>query len=36
VALDSALVRLLEVEGFSVTVPDSPQHNGAIGCAVID
>jgi len=36
VALDSALVRLLEVEGFSVTVPHSPQHNGALGCAVID
>ncbi|MRR05950.1 MAG: 2-hydroxyglutaryl-CoA dehydratase [Deltaproteobacteria bacterium] len=36
VALDSALVRLLEVEDFSVTVPQSPQHNGAIGCAVID
>ncbi|MDD2318462.1 MAG: acyl-CoA dehydratase activase [Geobacteraceae bacterium] len=35
VALDTALVRLLENEGFPVTVPDSPQHNGAIGCAVI-
>ena len=36
VALDAALVRLLENEGFSVVVPDSPQHNGAIGCAVIN
>lgn len=36
VALDTALVRLLENEGFSVLVPDSPQHNGAIGCAVIN
>ncbi len=35
VALDYALVKLLEIEGFSVMVPDSPQHNGAIGCAVI-
>jgi (R)-2-hydroxyacyl-CoA dehydratese activating ATPase len=34
VALDTALVRLLEIEGFSVKVPGSPQHNGAIGCAV--
>jgi predicted CoA-substrate-specific enzyme activase len=35
VAQDLALVRLLEREGFPVMVPDSPQHNGAIGCAVI-
>ncbi|MRR54968.1 MAG: 2-hydroxyglutaryl-CoA dehydratase [Deltaproteobacteria bacterium] len=35
VALDRALVKLLEIEGFSVIVPDSPQHNGAIGCAVM-
>jgi len=35
VALDGALVRLLEEEGFVVTVPPSPQHNGAIGCAVL-
>jgi predicted CoA-substrate-specific enzyme activase len=35
VALDGALVRLLEIEGFAVTVPPSPQHNGAIGCAVM-
>ena len=35
VALDTALVRLLEIEGFPVMVPGSPQHNGAIGCAVI-
>lgn len=35
VALDHALVKLLEIEGFSVIVPDSPQHNGAIGCAVM-
>jgi len=35
VALDGALVRLLEKEGFSVLVPEKPQHNGAIGCAVI-
>jgi len=35
VALDRALVRLLENEGFKVTVPPSPQHNGAIGCAVL-
>lgn len=36
VALDTALARLLENEGFSIMVPDSPQHNGAIGCAVIN
>jgi predicted CoA-substrate-specific enzyme activase len=35
VALDQALVKLLEIEGFCVLVPSSPQHNGAIGCAVI-
>ncbi|TLM99971.1 2-hydroxyglutaryl-CoA dehydratase [bacterium] len=35
VALDGALVRLLENEGFAIAVPPSPQHNGAIGCAVI-
>jgi len=35
VALDYALIKLLELEGFSVNVPGSPQHNGAIGCAVI-
>jgi predicted CoA-substrate-specific enzyme activase len=35
VALDVALVRLLELEGLSVRVPGNPQHNGAIGCAVI-
>lgn len=35
VALDGALVRLLENEGFTISVPPSPQHNGAIGCAVI-
>jgi activator of 2-hydroxyglutaryl-CoA dehydratase len=36
VARNSALVRLLEEEGYAVTVPENPQHNGAIGCAVID
>jgi (R)-2-hydroxyacyl-CoA dehydratese activating ATPase len=36
VALDSALVKLLERDGFAVTVPENPQHNGAIGCALID
>jgi (R)-2-hydroxyacyl-CoA dehydratese activating ATPase len=35
VARNSALVRLLEGEGCAVTVPAQPQHNGAIGCAVI-
>ncbi|MEA5114844.1 MAG: acyl-CoA dehydratase activase [Geobacteraceae bacterium] len=35
VARNGALVRLLEEEGYSVTVPENPQHNGAIGCAVI-
>ncbi len=35
VALDGALVRLLENEGFTISVPPSPQHNGALGCAVI-
>jgi len=36
VALDRALVRLLEKGGFAITVPPSPQHNGAIGCAVLE
>jgi (R)-2-hydroxyacyl-CoA dehydratese activating ATPase len=36
VARNSALVRLLEGEGCSVVVPAFPQHNGAIGCAVIE
>lgn len=36
VARNHALVRLLEEEGHAVTVPENPQHNGAIGCAVID
>lgn len=36
VALDRALVRLLENEGFAITVPPCPQHNGAIGCAVLE
>jgi predicted CoA-substrate-specific enzyme activase len=35
VARDGALVSLLENEGFAVLVPGHPQHNGAIGCAVI-
>jgi predicted CoA-substrate-specific enzyme activase len=35
VARNGALVRLLEGEGCAVTVPEQPQHNGAIGCAVI-
>lgn len=35
VARNGALVRLLEEEGYVVTVPENPQHNGAIGCAVI-
>jgi activator of 2-hydroxyglutaryl-CoA dehydratase len=35
VARNGALVRLLEGEGFAVSVPEHPQHNGAIGCAVI-
>jgi (R)-2-hydroxyacyl-CoA dehydratese activating ATPase len=37
VALDKALVRLLEkATGQPVLVPKHPQHNGAIGCAVIE
>jgi predicted CoA-substrate-specific enzyme activase len=37
VARDKALVRLLEQEtGQPVIVPEQPQHNGAIGCAVIE
>lgn len=36
VARNGALVRLLAEEGYAVTVPEHPQHNGAIGCAVID
>jgi len=37
VALDKALVRLLEQQtGQPVLVPEHPQHNGAIGCAVIE
>jgi predicted CoA-substrate-specific enzyme activase len=37
VALDKALVRLLEKEtGQPVLVPEYPQHNGAIGCAVME
>ena len=36
VALNRALIRLLEQEtGEPVIVPPHPQHNGAIGCAVI-
>ena len=36
VALNKALVRLLEMEtGMAVTVPEHPQHNGAIGCAFL-
>lgn len=35
VALNGALVRMLENEGLTMVVPPSPQHNGAIGCAVI-
>lgn len=37
VALNTALVRLLEMEtGMTVTVPEHPQHNGAIGCAALE
>lgn len=37
VALNGALIKLLEEKtGQRVTVPPHPQHNGAIGCAVID
>jgi predicted CoA-substrate-specific enzyme activase len=37
VALNGALVKLLAIEtGIAVTVPQHPQHNGAIGCATID
>jgi activator of 2-hydroxyglutaryl-CoA dehydratase len=37
VALNGALVKLLAMEtGIAVTVPQHPQHNGAIGCATID
>lgn len=36
VALNGALMRLLEEKtGHSVMVPSHPQHNGAIGCAVM-
>lgn len=36
VALNGALARLLERESaHEVVVPDHPQHNGAIGCAVL-
>lgn len=36
VARDRALIKLLENEtGQPVIVPEHPQHNGAIGCAVI-
>lgn len=36
VALNGALARLLEREtGHNVVVPDHPQHNGAIGCAIL-
>jgi predicted CoA-substrate-specific enzyme activase len=36
VAMNSALARLLERESaHEVVVPDHPQHNGAIGCAVL-
>lgn len=35
VARNGALVRLLEDEGCAVAVPEHPQHNGAIGCAVL-
>ncbi len=35
VARNRSMVRLLEGEGFTVSVPEHPQHNGAIGCAVI-
>lgn len=35
VAQDAALMKLLAGEGFCVTVPEHPQHNGAIGCAVM-
>ncbi len=37
VARDRALIRLLENEtGQPVIVPEHPQHNGAIGCAVME
>jgi len=37
VARDRALIRLLEKEtGQPVIVPQHPQHNGAIGCAVME
>jgi predicted CoA-substrate-specific enzyme activase len=37
VARNRALVRMLENEtGRPVVVPEHPQHNGAIGCAVIE
>jgi predicted CoA-substrate-specific enzyme activase len=36
VARDTALIRLLEKEtGQPAIVPEHPQHNGAIGCAVL-
>lgn len=36
VALNSAIARLLEREtGVGVMVPDHPQYNGAIGCAIL-
>jgi activator of 2-hydroxyglutaryl-CoA dehydratase len=37
VARGGAFVRMLEAEtGSPVIVPEHPQHNGAIGCAVIE
>ncbi|RNC69169.1 MAG: 2-hydroxyglutaryl-CoA dehydratase [Desulfuromonadales bacterium] len=36
VARNGGLVRLLEAEtGFTVVVPEHPQHNGAIGCSCL-
>jgi (R)-2-hydroxyacyl-CoA dehydratese activating ATPase len=35
VARDVALIRMLAEEGFAVSLPTHPQHNGAIGCAVM-
>jgi activator of 2-hydroxyglutaryl-CoA dehydratase len=37
VARDTALIKLLQEEaGVEILVPEHPQHNGAIGCAVIE
>jgi activator of 2-hydroxyglutaryl-CoA dehydratase len=35
VALNGAFARMLEREaGLPLVVPEHPQHNGAIGCAI--